>query len=217
MLVLAACQAPPPGASSSAKNEEGTVEPTKARLATDDAVRDAYLEATGATLDDNACIARPTTFDEVVVVGRSIVEGQCVLTGAFVREQWSTGDVAVVRGLATRGWSDAAAPLRRQLALAWTRDVMYAFGPPVLETAPPPFAAPKAPKFTPPFVESGDAGETMVTVWLQETPTADGSARYGRQRLTYSVDGTLTTQRIQRFVAPPRESGGDEVGAGTPR
>ena len=224
-VLLSACQAPTAPAPSSAKNDEASGKTAEVRLATDAAVRDAYLEATGSALDDQACIARPSTFDAVVVVGRAIAGPPCVLTGVFVHGHWLVGDVAVMQALASRGWSDATGPMRRQLALDWTREVMYAFGPAILEDAPPTFTGPTAPKFSAPYVESGEHESTIVTLWVQEAPTASGAPRYGRQRLTFADDGTVTTQRIERFVASEpapapasgAPSGGDELGAGTAR
>jgi hypothetical protein len=190
------------GAPTVARDDAGKIAAAEAgadeKLATDAAVRAAFAEATGRQLDDEACIHRPAAFEDVIVVGRHLPEVGCALAGMFVLEHWVVGDIAVQRGLTSRGWPDASPTMRRQLAWDWTRQVVYAFGPEPIEVAPPAFAAKGAPRFAPPVLETADDGSTTVTVWVAESRTPE-APRFSLQRLRYDADGSVTTQRVRRF------------------
>lgn len=218
-VVASGC--PAPSADKAPAHQRGEREagaPATDRLKTDEQVREAYREATRSQLDDKACIARPASFDDVIVVGRSIGADNCVLSGVFVHGHWLTGDLAVSRALTSRGWSDASAAMRQQLALDWTRHVMHAFGPPILDAPPPDFSTRGAPKFVAPATQMGERDTTIVTLWVQESETPEGGPRYARQRLSFTDDGSLTTERIQRFAPKPAAaSGTGEVGTPTAR
>jgi hypothetical protein len=174
----------------------------EAKAWTNDDVREAFAEATGRVLDDPPCIARPPAFDAVIAVGRNVPEQGCAPQGLFVLGHWVVGDIAVQRGLTTRGWLDASAAMRRQLAWDWTREVAYAFGGRPLESAPVAFGGEGAPKFHPPSTETNEDGSTSVTVWVEEPAVGGGKGSFSRQRLRYDSDGSLTTKRLDRFVVP---------------
>lgn len=159
----------------------------------------ASLKNSGVELDEHDCLAWPTSFPRVVVVGAFAHDRGCERIGVFVDRRWyaSDGDAPA---LATRDFTAARLADKEAIARAYVDEVVHAFGQQFVSEPAPAFSFPDSPKHTPVIARENKLGGVVVEGWEAVPPGMNDESAYEFATHRFAPDGALTSETRQRFA-----------------
>lgn len=197
--VLAACQpvqvvpggasgAPLPPAQAQASFAQGDKQAVQAAL------KDAGVE-----LDGDACVAWPSSFPRVVVVGTFAHDRGCDTIGLFVDRRWTPGGDEVA-GLSTRAFASAAQTDKESLARAWIDEVVHVFGGSFVTSEHVAFTLGRGPPYTPVLVRANKIDGVVVEGWEIGRSGMRDESTFTFATYRFAPDGRLTAETKQSFT-----------------
>jgi hypothetical protein len=183
LVLLAAC---------SAKGAELCDVSTDAKLGA------VYKRATGNALPKE-CVARSTSFPGLVTVGAFANDRGCRWREIVYGCDVGKADIGA-RAMAAAGWGGADAEKRKQLVLAWVRDVHHDSP---LDAEPEAGVFAKHGKtFSAPAAEAKDGG-VLLHYWTIEPAGMRAETRYSAVEVQFAASGqVLTTKHVDDMTVP---------------
>lgn len=206
LVLLASCaRAPDPvstGGSNGAAGATGTKENGGASLATNEAVRKAYADATGHKLDKNDCIERPSDFPGVVLVGGFANDRGCSMQGLFIdgklQDRTSAGSWSL-RVLETVDFANADRPRQEEIARMYVDGIVHVFGGRFVTTASKAFEFDDTPAFTPVSVADHHEG-FVIKGWTGLPSGMLDESGFVFMEYAFAPSGQVTATRGERFT-----------------
>ena len=168
----------------------------------DDAVKKAYIDQTGASIrPSNVCLRRPDALKQLVVVGETGIDRPCSMEGYFLGQTWtSESDVDVTAVLTKHGWASADEASRERMAKAVLK---YVIAPRayLLNKASEAFKGSKHAYTAPEFVTSDD-GSSVLTMWIRfsgHPMDITARDRYTKVKLRIGPKGKHTYTKVAEF------------------
>jgi len=197
---FAATSAEPPATSASAPTEAWTAPTTNEDLGSDDGVVrafDAAAHARCVTASGCICIHRAKAFPDLVVVA-TVRTGGCKLEGFFFRRAWYDLVGNDTRRVLTElGWDTATRSRRVDLAMGWTREVIFQFDG-IVDEKPAAFALPVAPPFHPLEATWEPSGAIEVSVFVFAGESY-GTVAYHEETVRFDPAGRVVKTGIGNF------------------
>jgi hypothetical protein len=175
-------------------------EPAPQPFAKDDkaAVR-AALTSAGHDIGEDGCIAWPSSFPRVVVVGGFAHDRGCDVDGVFVDRTFHAAG-GEVPGLATRDFEAALLAAKESIARAWIDEVVHAFGGHFVTESTTAFELDDSPKFSPVLARVNKIGGVVVEGWIAEPPGMQDASTFTLVTYRFAKDGALQAESKQTFT-----------------